>query len=63
MSTTAPDQPLSLSVDETAALLGSGIRQTYEAVRRGEIPAVRIGGRWYVKRAELFRLFGVEEPG
>ncbi|WP_160298625.1 helix-turn-helix domain-containing protein [Microbacterium sp. SA39] len=52
---------LTLSVEETSVLLGSGLRQTYEAVRRGELPAVKLGGRWYVKRAELLRMFGLEE--
>lgn len=50
---------LGLTVEETSKLLDAGLRQTYEAVRRGDIPAVKIGGKWYVKRAELLRLFGL----
>ncbi len=57
---TAETPQLTLTVEETAALVGAGLRQTYEAVRRGDLPAVKIGGRWFVKRAELFRMFGLE---
>lgn len=50
---------LALTVEDTAKLLHQGLRQTYEAARRGDIPAVKIGGRWFVKRAELYRMFGL----
>ena len=36
------------TVRETAKLLRIGINQTYEAVKRGDIPAIRIGDRWHV---------------
>ena len=55
-----PSVPLTLTVEETAVLLNQGLRQTYMAVRRGDLPAVKIGARWFVKRAELFRLFGID---
>lgn len=45
-----------LSVVEAAKILGVGRNQAYEAVRRGEIPAIRIGGRILVPRAALERL-------
>ncbi|MDQ1128279.1 helix-turn-helix domain-containing protein [Microbacterium sp. SORGH_AS_0888] len=61
MTTAAPNPQLSLSVEETATLLGAGLRQTYEAVRRGDIPAVKIGARWYVKAAALYAMFGTDE--
>jgi excisionase family DNA binding protein len=40
-----PDLPLTVSVEEAAAMLGIGRGSAYEAVRRGQIPAVRIGRR------------------
>lgn len=59
MSTAATSAPLALTVEETAALLRMGLRQTYDAARRGDIPAVKIGSRWFVKRLELERMFGL----
>ena len=43
------------TVRETAKLLRIGINQTYEAVKRGEIPAIRIGDRWHVLAGPLKR--------
>ena len=45
-----------LSVGEAAEALGIGRTLAYEAVRRGEIPTVRIGRRLLVPRAALDRL-------
>ncbi len=45
-----------LTVDEAAAHLGVGRNAAYEAIRRGEIPALRIGGRILVPRVALERL-------
>ena len=42
------EEPKTQSVDDAARLLGIGRNQAYEAVRRGEIPAIRIGKRWLV---------------
>jgi len=42
-----------LSVPEAARLLGIGRNTAYEAIRRGEIPALRIGRRLLVPRAAL----------
>ena len=47
------------TIEEARAILGLGRNATYAAVKRGEIPAVRIGGRWLVPRAELERLLRV----
>lgn len=41
---------LTYSVDEVAKLLGCSRSVTYDGVRRGEIPAVRMGRRWFVPR-------------
>lgn len=56
-----PAAPLTLTVEETAALLNQGLRQTYNAVRRGELPAVKLGSRWFVKRAALYAMFGLDD--
>lgn len=45
-----------LTVDEAAQLLGVGRSTAYEAVRRGEIPVVRIGKRLLVPMAALEKM-------
>lgn len=45
-----------LSVDEAARLLGIGRSSAYEAVRRGEIPTLRIGRRILVPRTAIERM-------
>lgn len=54
-----------MKVEEAAQLLGIGRNQAYEAVRRGEIPSLRIGGRILVPRSRLMALIngGGEEAG
>ena len=52
------------SVQEAGARLGLGRSAAYAAVKRGDIPALRIGGKWIVPhvlleqilRGELVRL-------
>ncbi|HAN64462.1 MAG TPA: DNA-binding protein [Rhizobiales bacterium] len=44
-----------LTIPETAKLLGVGLNQAYEAARRGEIPTIRIGRRILVPVAALER--------
>jgi len=41
------------TVDETARVLGIGRNTAYLAIRRGEIPSVRIGARILVPKAAL----------
>jgi excisionase family DNA binding protein len=55
--TPGPDR-LTLTVEEAAATLGISRASAYEAVRRGEIPAIRIGRRVLVPRVALDRLLG-----
>lgn len=50
-----------LTVPETAAVLGIGVRQTYGAVKAGEIVAVRLGRSIRVPRAVVERLLRGEE--
>ena len=45
------------TVEEVAEVLGTGRTATYDAVRRGEIPSIRIGRfyripAWFVNRLE-----------
>lgn len=52
-----------LTVDEAAAHLGIGRNSAYEAIKRGEIPALRIGGRIVVPRAALEQMLaGAGQP-
>ena len=39
------EEKLTASVDEAAVALGIGRNQAYDAIKRGEIPNMRIGGR------------------
>ncbi len=52
----SPQSRLTLTVEEVAATLGISRAFAYEAVRRGEIPSIRIGRRVLVPRAALERL-------
>lgn len=45
-----------LSVEEAAKILGIGISSAYSAVRRGEIPSIKIGGRLLVSKPALEEL-------
>lgn len=45
-----------LSMDETARLLGIGRATAYAAVKAGDIPSIRIGRRRLVSTAALRRL-------
>lgn len=47
------DERATLTVKETAALFGIGRNAAYEAIKRGDIPALRIGRRILVPRAAL----------
>jgi excisionase family DNA binding protein len=49
-----------ISIDETACLLGTGRHATYRAARRGEFETMRVGGRIRVLTAPLRRRLGLE---
>lgn len=56
--TTKPDQShpsdrLTYSVEEAALLLGISRNSAYEAVRRGEIPTIKIGRRILIPISRL----------
>jgi excisionase family DNA binding protein len=52
--------PLAVSVPEAARLLGLSRSTTYAAVKRGDIPSVRIGGRIVVPLRRLEELINPE---
>jgi excisionase family DNA binding protein len=57
-------ESLTLSVPETARLLGISRALAYDLVRRGELPALRLGRRRLVPRAALADLMtGQSRPG
>ncbi|MFC1915008.1 helix-turn-helix domain-containing protein [Chloroflexota bacterium] len=49
---------LTLTVTEVANLLGLSHAATYEAVRIGQIPSIRIGPRIIIPRVALERMLG-----
>ncbi len=49
-------EPLAVTVEEAASALSISTRHAYELVRRGELPAMRLGHRWIIPRAALERL-------
>ena len=56
---------LTITVEEAAAHLGISRNSVYEAVRRGEIPSVRIGGRIVIPRRRFLDWLGEagDDPG
>jgi excisionase family DNA binding protein len=53
---TEPTERATLTVYEAAKLLGVGRNQTYQAIREGKIPHLRIGSRIVIPRAALSKL-------
>jgi excisionase family DNA binding protein len=49
-------EPQTYHIEEAARLLGIGRNHAYEAAKRGEIPAIKIGRRVLVPRAALDRM-------
>jgi excisionase family DNA binding protein len=56
MNTTLAPERETLTIAETAVVLGLSRNATYAAVERGDLPTVRIGGRILVSRARLREL-------
>ncbi len=50
------------TVEEAARILGIGRNSAYEAIHRGEIPAIRIGRRVVVPRKALDDLLAGRSP-
>ena len=53
---------LALTVREAAAALGVGRDAVYNAINRGELRAVRLGGTLLIPRVELERMLGLDSP-
>lgn len=53
---TAAAERLTLTVEEAARALGIGRASAYDAVERGDIPAVRLGRRIVIPRLALERM-------
>lgn len=57
-----PQERATLTVDEVSEILGLSRGTAYEAVRRGQIPALRIGRRIVVPTARLRAELGIDRP-
>ena len=53
---TLSDKRLVLTPDEVCPILHMGRSAVYEAIRRGDIPTIRIGRRWLIPKAALNRM-------
>jgi excisionase family DNA binding protein len=54
---------LTVTVTQAAVMLGISRTSAYERVRRGEIPAVRLGRRLLVPKARLLAMLDRDWPG
>ena len=54
------DHRITLTIEETASLLGLGRTATYEAARRGQIPSRRLGRRVVVPVPALLEWLSLE---
>jgi len=54
---------LTVTVEEAGRIIGVSRGGAYEAVKRGEIPVIRIGKKIRVPKAALERLLNVEPTG
>jgi excisionase family DNA binding protein len=55
-------EPLVYTIEQVAEMLGVGRSTAYDAVRRGELPVVRLGRRLLVPKAQLKDLLDGAEP-
>jgi excisionase family DNA binding protein len=55
---TIDELPDIMTVSHVRRFLQIGERQTYEAIHKGEIPAIRIGGQWRVLKRALLAAMG-----
>lgn len=65
MTTEAGTQPITITVEQAAGMLGISRAAAYNAVRRGDIPSVRVGRRLLVPQYRLAALIAgqpVEPP-
>ena len=50
-----------MTVDELSKVLGIGRRQAYEAVKRGEIPSIKLGKRILISTRVVNRILDGEQ--
>jgi excisionase family DNA binding protein len=62
MNTIPPPERRTMSVEEAAVALGIGRTTAYMAIRRGELPCLRIGRRVVVPRDAIERLLTNDMP-
>lgn len=53
--------PPTISVERAAEMLGLSRSSGYRGVARGEIPAIRIGGRIRVPTAKILAMLGLDQ--
>jgi excisionase family DNA binding protein len=58
-----PEDEPTITVTRTARVLGISRSSAYEAIGRGEIPAIRFGNRIVVPTAALRALLGLDPAG
>jgi hypothetical protein len=51
---------LQVSVETVGKIFGLGRNSTYAAVKSGQIPSIKIGGRIVVPTAPLRKMLGIE---
>jgi len=56
------EERLTLTIDETAKLLGIGRQLAYNRAKTGEIPVIKIGRRLLVSRSALAKLLAEPKP-
>ena len=56
------EEKLTLTIEETAKLLGIGRNLAYDRVKTGEIPVIKIGRRLLVPRRALEKLLEEGQP-
>lgn len=55
-------QPMIPATEAGALIYGLGVRGSRAAIRRGDLPSVRIGRKVFCPTAPLRRLLGMDEP-
>lgn len=58
----SPIQPLAVSIDDAAVMLQRDRTTIYRMIKRGELRAVRYGGRQSIPVAQLYALTETAEP-
>jgi excisionase family DNA binding protein len=56
MNTNVKTEPLFLRISEAARLLAMSRSAAYAAIRSGQLPSVRVAGKWRIPRVALEQL-------